>query len=131
MLAGVWTIFPHVSMAAFDAGGKVYMVSQLFPGATSEESVTHQNFLADFELDDEHAPQVAELMAFLKNVVQGEDYEGACFGIQKAVKTGAVSELLFGRNEGGGQCFHRWVDALTRTEDDDLGRLFERGISWG
>jgi nitrite reductase/ring-hydroxylating ferredoxin subunit len=128
MLAGVWTIFPHVSIASFDAGGKVYMVSQLFPGATSEESVTIQNFLADFEPDEEHAPQVTELMAFLKNVVQGEDYEGACFGIQKAVKTGAISELLFGRNEGGGQCFHSWVDAVTQTADEDLGRLFERGI---
>jgi carnitine monooxygenase subunit len=42
---GVWTIFPHVSIAAFDAGGKIFMVSQLFPGPTVEASFTIQNFL--------------------------------------------------------------------------------------
>ena len=42
---GVWTIFPHVSIASFDSAGKMYMVSQLFPGPTPDESITIQNFL--------------------------------------------------------------------------------------
>jgi hypothetical protein len=33
--------------------------------------------------------------------------------------------VLFGRNEGGGQRFHRWVDALLATNDTDLSGLFK------
>ena len=42
LTGGVWTIFPHVSVAAFDAGGRMFMISQLFPGDTPETSVTVQ-----------------------------------------------------------------------------------------
>jgi hypothetical protein len=31
---------------------------------------------------------------------------------------------LFGRNEGGGQRFHGWVDKIIETEDEDLNKLF-------
>jgi hypothetical protein len=48
-------------------------------------------------------------------------------GIQRAAKTGAKSEFLFGRNEGGGQRFHGWVDRLVAAEcDDDFVREFEQ-----
>ena len=127
MLGGVWTIFPHVSVADFDAGGKLYMVSQLFPGPTADESLTIQNFLATFEPDEEHQILIKEQMAFLDNVVTNEDYYTG-LRIQRSVKTGAKKEFLFGRNEGGGQRFHRWVDALIRTDDTDLPRLFTAGI---
>ena len=46
LLGGVWTIFPHVSIAPFDAGGRIYLVSRLFPGATPGTSVTVQTHLA-------------------------------------------------------------------------------------
>ena len=45
-------------------------------------------------------------MGFLEHVVRDEDYYTGN-RIQKAVKTGAKSEFLFGRNEWGGQRFHR------------------------
>jgi hypothetical protein len=32
--------------------------------------------------------------------------------------------VLFGRNEGGGQRFHRFVDALLATDDAELPALF-------
>ncbi len=127
LIAGVWTIFPHVSIADFDAGGKLYMVSQLFPGATPEESVTVQNFLATAEPDTERQSQIETVMNFLANVVRDEDYYTGN-RIQKAVKTGAKSEFLFGRNEGGGQRFHRWVDELLVTTDAQLPKLFAEGI---
>ncbi len=130
MLSGVWTIFPHVSITDFDAGGKLYMVSQLFPGATPDESVTIQNFLATREPDDEQRGEIDETMQFLMHVVRDEDYETGS-RIQKSVKTGAHSEFLFGRNEGGGQRFHRWVEALIRTDDGDLAKLFETGPAGG
>jgi phenylpropionate dioxygenase-like ring-hydroxylating dioxygenase large terminal subunit len=127
LIAGVWTIFPHVSIADFDAGGKLYMVSQLFPGATPDESVTVQNFLATTEPDAERQTQIESMMTFLEHVVRDEDYYTGN-RIQKALKTGAKSELLFGRNEGGGQRFHRWVDALLVTDDAQLSKLFAEGI---
>ena len=127
LIAGVWTIFPHVSIADFDAGGKLYMVSQLFPGATPDESVTVQNFLATTEPDAERQKQIEETMSFLEHVVRDEDYYTGN-RIQKAVKTGAKTEFLFGRNEGGGQRFHRWLDALLVTDDAQLWKLFAEGI---
>jgi phenylpropionate dioxygenase-like ring-hydroxylating dioxygenase large terminal subunit len=127
LLSGVWTIFPHVSIADFDAGGKLYMVSQLFPGATPDESITVQNFLTTTQPDTERQTQIESTMRFLEHVVRDEDYEMGK-RIQQALKTGAKSEVLFGRNEGGGQRFHRWLDALLASDEDSPWKLFARGI---
>ena len=43
MTAGVWTVFPNMSIAGSTGTG--YMVSQMFPGKTPGESFTIQNFL--------------------------------------------------------------------------------------
>jgi phenylpropionate dioxygenase-like ring-hydroxylating dioxygenase large terminal subunit len=122
---GVWTIFPHVSIAAFDAGGKVYMVSQLFPGATPGESYTVQNFVHTCEPTDEIRELTAKTMDFLFHVVGDEDYYTGR-RIQRALQTGTKSEVIFGRNEGGGQRFHQWVEAVLATDDADLPTLFAR-----
>lgn len=127
LLAGVWTVFPHVSIADFDAGGKLYMISQLFPGPRPEESLTVQNFLASEEPDEERQKRIEEMMGFLLHVVRDEDYFTGN-RIQQAVKTGAKAEFLFGRNEGGGQRFHRWVEALLETDDASLPELFRAGL---
>jgi phenylpropionate dioxygenase-like ring-hydroxylating dioxygenase large terminal subunit/ectoine hydroxylase-related dioxygenase (phytanoyl-CoA dioxygenase family) len=127
LISGVWTIFPHVSVADFDAGQKLYMVSQLFPGATPDESVTVQNFLAPTEPDEDGQKAIDGVMGFLLHVVRDEDYYTGN-RIQQNVKTGAKSEFLFGRNEGGGQRFHRWVEELIHTEDAQLPKLFEKGL---
>jgi len=128
LVGGVWTIFPHISIAAFDAGGKVYMVSQLFPGDTPDDSITVQNFVHTVAADEEQAKLVADRMAFLMAVVADEDYYTGR-RIQKALKTGAKPEVLFGRNEGGGQRFHRWVQAFIDAPDDDaLNLLLAEGI---
>jgi phenylpropionate dioxygenase-like ring-hydroxylating dioxygenase large terminal subunit len=123
MIGGVWTIFPHISVADFDAGGKVYMVSQLFPGATAEQSVTVQNFLHTREPDDETPALMERTMAFLRHVVEDEDYYTG-LRIQRTVKTGAKQELMFGRNEGGGQRFHGWVQRLIDATDEEVHGLF-------
>lgn len=121
------TIFPHVSVASFDAGGTIFMVSQLFPGDGPDTSMTTQNFLAVGEVDDERREEITKTMAFLEHVVRDEDYYTGN-RIQKAAKTGAKTHFLFGRNEGGGQRFHRWVDELLTTPDADLPALYERGV---
>ncbi len=122
LTAGVWTIFPHVSIAAFDAGGKLFMVSQLLPGECVGESVTHQYFLTPFEPDAQQREQIDAVMALLDRVVRDEDYYTG-LRQQRALATGARSHVLFGRNEGGGQRFHAWVEALLEADDADLPKL--------
>ena len=128
IIGGVWTVFPHISIADFDAGGKLFMVSQLFPGDTPDESITIQNFLAVDEPTPESQKIIDEQLAFLLEVVRDEDY---AMGkrIQRTLKTGSLDDVLFGRNEFGGQRFHRWVDAILETDDADLDGLFSRGLA--
>jgi hypothetical protein len=128
---GVWTIFPHTSIAGFpvrvdgvEGGGRMYMVSTLFPGADPDSSVTVQNFLAAFDPTDELMPEIAAQQEFLMYVVREEDYFTGN-RIQRTVKTGAKTEFLFGRNEAGGQRFHGWVDRLVAAESaDDYSAVF-------
>ena len=125
LTGGVWTIFPHVSVAAFEAGGRLFMVSQLFPGDTPETSVTVQNFLATFTPDDEQMSLIDKQMDFLLHVVRDEDYYTGK-RIQRTVKTGAKAEFLFGRNEGPCQRFHGWVDDIIAADtDQSLAALFD------
>ena len=130
LLAGVWTIFPHVSIACFsglDLAEDSYnavMVSQLFPGKEPGESFTVQNFLVDRELTPEQQLSATEQFEFLKGVVRDEDYATG-LKQQEALRTGSREFVLFGRNEAGGQAFHRWVDRILETSDDELPGLFE------
>ena len=131
MTGGVWTIFPHVSIASFDAGGKVYMVSQLYPGSEPGTSRTTQMFLHTQPPSDEIAEAMAGTMDFLMHVVRDEDYYTG-LRIQKALQTGAKKVNIFGKNEGGGQRFHTFVDALLQVEDEDLPAFFkEAAETWG
>lgn len=123
LTGGVWTIFPHVSVAGFDAGGRLYMVSQLFPGDTPETSVTIQNFLATFEPDAEALTLIDKQMDFLLHVVRDEDYYTGN-RIQRAIRSGAKTEFVFGQNEGPCQRFHTWVDDLVAADDAEFARLF-------
>ena len=124
LIAGVWTIFPHVSIAGFDGGGRAVMISQLFPGETPGTSYTIQNYLMEKEPADEAARNAAhDQFNFLRYVVQEEDYATG-LRQQKALETSAKDHVLFGRNEEGGHNFHRWVDTILETSDPDLPGLF-------
>ena len=126
LLSGVWTVFPHVSIADFDAGGKLYMVSRLFPGESARESLTVQTFLAVGEVDAKRQEAIDGMIRFLEHVVRDEDYFTGK-RIQNALKAGAKPDVLFGRNEGGCQDFHRWVDAVLQADDENLPGLFRDG----
>ena len=128
MMQGVWTIFPHVSIASFDGGGRGVMISQLFPGDTPSESYTIQNYVMEKEPPDELVPLAHDQFKMLEYVVREEDY---ATGIrqQRALETGLKETVMFGRNEGGGQCFHAWLDRLLTTDDESLPRLFNGGHS--
>ena len=99
----------------------------LCPGATPDESVTVQNFLATEEPDEQQKRQIEKTMGFLMHVVRDEDYFTGN-RIQQNVKTGAKSEFVFGRNEGGAQRFHRWVEELIHTDDAQLPKLSREGV---
>ncbi len=130
LLAGVWTIFPHVSIASFVGVGAVeedsyqgVLLSQLFPGDEPGESLTVQNFLVDRELSQSQQAAATAQFEFLKGVVQDEDYATG-MRQQQALRTGSRKHVLFGRNEEGGQIFHSWVDAILQADDAELASMF-------
>lgn len=127
LTSGVWSIFPHGSIAGFDLEGrKMYQVARIFPGPTPETSITHLDFVSLTPPDDEFDALVAKQIEFLVHVVRDEDY-GTGLGIQKTVATGAKTQLFFGRNEGGAQYVHGWIDKILATDDADLNGLFGSG----
>ncbi|MBI1180990.1 MAG: Rieske 2Fe-2S domain-containing protein [Alphaproteobacteria bacterium] len=123
LLSGVWTIFPHVSIASFYGGGRGVMISQLFPGENAGESFTTQLYLLESEPTPSEREEATKQFELLKYVVQTEDYETG-MRQQKALQAGALDKVLFGRNEAGGQNFHRWVQTLLDTDDGNLQALF-------
>jgi nitrite reductase/ring-hydroxylating ferredoxin subunit len=131
LTGGVWSVFPHGSIAGFEIEGhKIYQVARVFPGATAAESVTYLDFISTAPKTDEFIAAANKQIAFLENVVRDEDYATG-LKIQRTVKTGAKKVLHFGRNEGGAQYVHGWLDALLVTADEDLNELFRNGIDAG
>lgn len=103
----VRTLFPHISISGDKNGG---MVSQLFPVAP-DRCITIQNHVntrdpATFTPEDHEAMQ--KRIALYAKIVRDEDYSSS-FSIQDGLNSGANQEMLFGRNEGGAQNFHRSV----------------------
>ena len=103
----VRTLFPHISISADKHGG---MVSQLFPVAP-DRCITIQNHVnprdpATFTPEENEAMQ--QRIVLYAQIVRDEDYS-ASFSIQDGLNSGANEEMLFGRNEGGAQNFHRSV----------------------
>jgi len=131
LTGGVWSVFPHGSIAGFEIEGhKIYQVARVFPGATADESVTYLDFISTAPKTEEFIEAANKQIAFLENVVRDEDYATG-LKIQRTVKTGAKKVLHFGRNEGGAQYVHGWLDALLVTADEDLNELFRKGIDAG
>jgi phenylpropionate dioxygenase-like ring-hydroxylating dioxygenase large terminal subunit len=131
LTGGVWSVFPHGSIAGFEIEGhKIYQVARVVPGATADESVTYLDFISTAPKTDEFIAAANKQIAFLENVVRDEDYATG-LKIQRTVKTGAKKVLHFGRNEGGAQYVHGWLDALLVTADEDLNELFRNGIDAG
>ncbi|MEY4361134.1 MAG: hypothetical protein RL391_440 [Actinomycetota bacterium] len=131
LTGGVWSVFPHASIAGFEIGDhKIYQVARIFPGATADESVTYLDFISTAPLTEEFIETANKQIAFLEMVVRDEDYATG-LKIQRTVKTGAKKEFVFGRNEGGAQYVHGWLDAILETPDHELSDLFRRGISAG
>jgi nitrite reductase/ring-hydroxylating ferredoxin subunit len=126
LIRSVWTIFPHVSIASFDGGGgRAVMISQLFPGDDPLSSRTVQNYVMKaLPPDDEVRKAADEQFNLLEYVVQEEDYATG-LRQQRALISRPGANVMFGRNEGGGQHFHGFLARLLECADEDLPALFD------
>lgn len=103
----VRTLFPHISISADRHGG---LVSQMLPVAP-DRCVTvqiHVNPRDPAQDTPEQKEAMRERIALYAKIVQDEDY-ATSLSIQEGLRSGANTEILFGRNEGGAQNFHRSV----------------------
>lgn len=125
LVQGVWTIFPHISIASFYGGGlRGALISQLFPGATVGESFTTQFYVMEHKPEDEDAIKAAHAQFdFLEIVVRDEDYKTGKRQ-HEALQSGLMQDVLFGRNERGGQVFHQWAAKLLAASDEELVEIF-------
>jgi len=125
LVQGVWTIFPHISIASFYGGGqRGALISQLFPGDDVGTSWTTQYYVMENQPETEEQVKSAhEQFDFLEIVVRDEDYATGKRQ-HEALQSGLMDHVLFGRNERGGQVFHQWVDKLVNASDEDLRGIF-------
>lgn len=123
LLMGEWILFPGTSINTFYIGGiRCVLVSIVVPGSKVGTSTTTQTFLAEAAPDDATRAAMGEMCAFLAHVVGDEDLPTSAFQ-QKAMATGLVGEVRFGRNEGGLQHFHTWLDRVIAADDAALAEL--------
>ncbi|NMF89719.1 aromatic ring-hydroxylating oxygenase subunit alpha [Aromatoleum petrolei] len=123
MMLGEWILFPHVSINSFYDGGRGVIVSQVFPGKTVDESFTIQTYLMEREPDEVSRAEAVKRAEFLAHVVNDEDLPTSN-GQQRVLESGLLPTICYGKNEGGLQHFHRWVDRIVDTDDAELNALF-------
>jgi carnitine monooxygenase subunit len=109
LLFGEWIIFPNVSINCFYKGGRGVIISQVLPGAAVDESVTVQIFLHEKPPEGDQIAEAHEMADFLGRVVADEDLPMSA-DQQQVFASGLLPEVQMGRNEGGVQHFHQWID---------------------
>lgn len=123
LMIGEWIVFPGVSINIFHPNGhRGVFISTVLPGVQVGESVTVQTYLSETPPDASTRTKIAELCDFLAHVVGDEDLPTSAHQ-QKALAAGVLREVRFGRNEGGLQHFHKWIDALVDSDDAALPQL--------
>lgn len=116
LLFGEWIIFPNVSINCFYKGGRGVIISQILPGPTVRESTTVQIFLHENPPGNEQLQDAHEMADFLGRVVSEEDLPMSREQ-QKMMDTGLLPQVMMGRNEGGLQHFHAWIDHFVAAPD--------------
>ena len=123
LMTGEWILFPSTSINIFHpAGQRGLFVSQVFPGAHVGESITIQSFIAEKAPDDATRAEIKKLCDFLAYAVGHEDLPTSDHQ-QKIMASGMMEEVQFGRNEGGLQHFHTWIQKLMDAKDSELTDL--------
>ncbi|MGE8133123.1 aromatic ring-hydroxylating oxygenase subunit alpha [Novosphingobium subterraneum] len=117
LLFGEWIVFPNVSINCFYKGGRGVILSQVWPGQTVGESETVQIFLHENPPNEEHFADATAMSDFLGKVVGTEDLPMSREQ-QSVLSSGLLREVRFGRNEGGVEHFHEWVDRFAGSPKD-------------
>lgn len=113
LLFGEWIIFPNVSINCFYKGGRGVIISQIFPGKTVDESMTVQLFIHEKKPEGERLNDARAMSDFLGHVVREEDLPMSR-DQQQVFASGLLPKVQIGRNEGGVQHFHHWLDRFVR-----------------
>ena len=128
LLFGEWILFPNVSINCFYKGGRGVIISQVLPGPTVAESTTIQIFLHEQEPVGDDLRDANEMADFLGHVVGQEDLPMSR-SQQQVLQSGQMREVVFGRNEGGLQQFHTWVERfVTVAPGTSLGKIVANGL---
>ena len=103
----VRTLFPSTSLAV--TAGYGGLISQLIPGPTPDRSKTIQSFVyAQLPETEQERKQTDQMIEMFHSAVRDEDYR-TVEGVQQAMASGAMEEVVLGRNEVGNQWMHDWV----------------------
>ena len=103
----IHSVFPNLSISGIIGGH--CLVSQVFPGKSPDSTITRQTLLCATRPETEAEESAAEqFSAMTLQAVRDEDYVIAG-SIQQALKAGANTHFVIGRNEPGVQHFHRSI----------------------
>ncbi len=101
--------FPNLAISG--VLGDHCLVSQVFPGPTTDTTTTRQTVLAArVPVTDAQKEATETFSQLVLRAVSEEDY-AIGFTIQQALRAGGNTAFTFGRNEPGVQHFHRTVEA--------------------
>ena len=110
LMSMVHYVFPNVSISG--QPNRPLMVSRLLPGPTPECSVTQQFHYYRQPIEGEEATAMAETRRTLYAHVTSEEDFATGFKINRGLSAVADGHFRFGRNEGGNQNLHKWIDDL-------------------
>ncbi len=125
VMSMVHYVFPNMSISG--QPGRPLMVSRLLPGPTPDRSRTQQYHYYRQPVEGDEAVAMAETRRTLYAKVTGEEDFATGFKINRGLGAIADGHFRFGRNEGGNQNLHRWIDQLVadgrdaRTADERVG----------
>ena len=100
-------LFPNVSVFL---APEMAQIAQLFPGPTPDKNRTVLLYARKTPPQDEaDKANIQQMVNFLRDVTYGEDYVLG-LKIQKGLASGALQNVMFGKNERGNQYFHEVVE---------------------
>lgn len=109
----VRTLFPNISIFLAPEIGQI---AQLMPGPTPDRNRTNLLYVsAKPPADDTDAEKIEQMITFFRDVTHDEDYLLG-LQVQKGLESGAIENVVFGRNERGNQFFHRYVDYYLKND---------------
>ena len=109
----VRVLFPNISIFV---APEITQIAHLLPGPTPDKNRTILSYVTRHHpTTDEERAQNETMMNFLQDVTYREDY---LLGetVQKGLNSGALKNVVFGKNERGNQHFHKWVDYYVQND---------------